>query len=158
MKKDDRVYAKCFNIYNNNKAFTEENFNLFKEKFDIIRKLYYDENIEKETFNSFRSIMKEVKRAAHNANLTADMFKSEYYSDHNSIMACNTSKDDVKINLIITFKKLNPKIKRNSFVITKVLGFADTVTLSTNQTLSIIIDDDMQDYTNITYDFGGEEV
>lgn len=158
MKKDERIYAKCFNVYNDNGAFTEEDFNLFKEKFDIIRKLYTDNNIQKDTFGSFRGIMKEVKRAAHNAGLKANLFKSEYYSDYNSIMVCNTNNEDMQINLIVTFRKLNPKIKRNAFVITKFLGFTNVVELSTNQTLSIIIDDDMKDDTYITYDFGGEEV
>lgn len=158
MKKEKRIYAKCFNVYNNNGTFTEEDFNLLREKFDIIRKLYTDDNIQKDTFGSFRGIMKEVKRAAHNAELTADLFKNEYYSDYNSIMMCNTNNENTKINLIVTFKKLNPEIKRNAFTVTKFLGFDSTVELSTNQTLSIIIDDDMRDDTYITYDFGGEEI
>ena len=73
-------------------------------------------------------------------------------------MVCNTNNEDMQINLIVTFRKLNPKIKRNAFVITKFLGFTNVVELSTNQTLSIIIDDDMKDDTYITYDFGGEEI
>lgn len=160
----EKIYAKCFRIYNDTGTFTEEDFNLLKEKFDIIKKLYFNDMIERDVFKSFREIVREVKRAAHNAGLTAELIKAEYHADFTSIMACNTSDNEVGINLIVTFKKFdyyNPKMKRefSDFIITKFLGFPEIVTLSSNQTVSIIIDDDMRYYDDdIIYDFEGEEV
>ena len=158
--KTETIYAKCLRVYNEETGTTisEEDFNLLREKFDIIRELYTDNNVGRDTFKSFRSIMKEVKRAAHNAGLKTEVFKGVYCRDDISIMTYNIEEEEVGINLVVTFKKVNPEISNNKFIITKFLGFPDVVTLNPNQTLSIIIDDDMMDINDLTYDFDGEEV
>ena len=174
-KRTEKVYAKVFHITNKDGTFTEEDFNLLKEKFEIIRKLYAEKRdifpiddqgfppivkyISHDCYNSFRTIIKEIKRAAHNANLNAELLKVDYKTGPYSINLSRTKEEKFgHFNLVVTFKSAVNYSEPDQFVITQIMG------LEVNKEIGylgefIYIDRFMRNDNSITYLFWkrGEE-
>lgn len=174
-KRTEKVYAKVFHITNKDGTFTEEDFNLFKEKFEVIRKLYKEKrdifpvynrgyslitkNIEYDCYDSFRTIIKEIKRAAHNADLNAELLKVDYKTDPYTITLSRSKEEKFgHFNLVVTFKSAVNYSEPDQFVITQIMG------LEVNKEIGylgefIYIDRYMKNDCDITYLFwkGGDE-
>ena len=133
----EKLYVKTFKILNNEGTFTKENFNLFQEKFDLVRKLYFNEKVKCDCYDSFRAITKEVKRAAHNANLKAELLHMTYESFHNTINISGGCLND--INLLVFIKPVKG-LDEDRFTIVQVksLSLKDNESDTTNVGLSKI--------------------
>lgn len=115
----EKIYAKVFLLVNpNTNKLTKEEFNMFTEKFETIRKLYYDESLKRDRYPNFRAIVKEIKRAAHNAGLSATALKVDYqFDDDGNILL--QSNNHYTYNLTVYFKNAANYNKRNNFIVTK---------------------------------------
>ena len=167
LRRTDKVYAKVFHITNKDGTFTEEDFNLLKEKFEIIRKLYteqrdvfpFDDNgfppiiqyKKHDCYDSFRTIIKEIKRAAHNANLNAELLKVNYKTNP-YLIDLSTEDSDVYFNLVVTFKSAKEYSEPNQFVITNIWGLGNQVEIG-NDGKFIPISSEMKNTMNIYYHF-----
>ena len=98
-EKRTKQYVKVFNVctIKDESPINKEEFDTFSEKFEKVRKLYLTENGEK--FYSFRSIIKEIQRSAHNAGLKAKLVPVKYNS---LIYSANVTGRNVNdINLVV---------------------------------------------------------
>lgn len=172
-KRTEKVYAKVFHITNKNGNFTEEDFNLLKEKFETIRELYkekvdifpYDDNgfpplikfIEKDCYNSFRTIIKEIKRAAHNAGLKTRLLKVDYKASNIMIDITKTEEEkDGYYNLVVTFKSAANYNKSDDFIITEIVGL-EVGNVVEEDNNGIYVNNYMKDDTDITYYWRGSK-
>ena len=98
-EKRTKQYVKVFNVcpINSETPITKEEFEAFCEKFEKVRKLYLTDEGEK--FYSFRSIVKEVQRSAHNAGLKAKLLPVQYTSHTTKVSVSGTNVND--INLVV---------------------------------------------------------
>lgn len=94
----EKVYAKVFLLVNpKTNKLTEEEFELFKEKFEIIRKFYYKDKLKRDRYPDFRTIIKEIKSAARKAGLNAKNVLLEYkFDDDGNIVYNYDWMDDLK--------------------------------------------------------------
>ena len=158
-KRRTKLFLKAFNVTNAEGKLTKEDFELFKEKFDIIKDLYYDPNVEHEYFDSFRTITKEVKRAAHNAGLRADIIDLDYKSTPRNTTLVNPHDTDVEFNMFIAIKSAAKFTREFDFVVTTMQAFdenirlAGTVILDEPVSYKITLSDDMYDEQEISYYF-----
>ena len=157
---NEKIYAKVFNLTGCYYCLEEEEFELFRRKFETIRALYYDKNIKHDCYNNFRAIIKEIKRAAHNAGLEAKLLKVDYEfaEDGNIILHSDKYYD---FNLVVYFKSAEEYNRRNSFVITEIKSgdyktgifcYECNGILEPNKYI-LPIDDDARDGKDITYKY-----
>lgn len=112
----NRFYVKAFKITNSEGDFTEKDFINLIEKFKIIRKLYFDENYNCDCYSNFRTITKEIKRAAHNAGLKAELLDVKYDTSDSEIIIKG---DNVAfINLTVYIKPVT--FKKDSFTVADI--------------------------------------
>ena len=71
--KTRKVFLKAFKITNENGEFTREDFELLRSKLEVIRKVYFYEEEQHDFYDGFRTVVKEIKRASHNAHLNAEI-------------------------------------------------------------------------------------
>ena len=158
-KRRTKLFLKAFNVTNAEGKFTKEDFELFKEKFNIIKDLYYDPNVEHEYFDSFRTITKEVKRAAHNAGLRAEIIDLDYKSTPRNTTLINPHNVDATFNLFIAIKSAAKFTREYDFVVITMQGFQDSITLPgvviLDEPISykITFSDDMYNEDEISYYF-----
>lgn len=155
-KRRTKLFLKAFKITNAEGKFTEDDFNLLKEKFEIIKNLYFNANINHEYFDSFRTITKEVKRAAHNATLKADIINLEYKSTPRGIELINPYIDDAEFNLFILIKSAARYAREYDFVVTTMQGFNSNIKLpgiglDDPVSYKITFSNDMNDESKISY-------
>lgn len=154
-KNTSKVFLKVFKIVNDEGKFTNEDFERLKEKFEIIRKVYFHENENHDYFDSFRSITKEIKRAAHNAGLKAEIIKLAYKTNPKKAELINISLEDVDFNLFILIKSAAKFTRENDFVVTTVQGLNTPILLQSSIvneiSYKVTINDDMRDESDITY-------
>lgn len=160
---NEKIYAKIFNLKGLSNQIKEEEFDLFRVKFETIRALYYNKDINHDCYGSFRSIVKEIKRAAHNAGLEATMVKVDYEIGEDGNILLRNEKD-YEFNLVVYFKSAEEYGKKNRFVITKIkcgdytthvfkcinISSAGKSYFATN---TLIVDNDARDSKDITYTY-----
>ena len=123
MKRTGNVYVKAFRITNSENTFTEEDFILLQEKFKVIRKLYWRGEVNRDCYINFRTITKEIKRAAHNAGLKADLLKVDYAClSPNEISISGAGVNG--INLLVFIKPV-PELKGENFTVVKLEMLSD---------------------------------
>ena len=111
----NKVYVKGFKITNSNNTFTEEDFIQLQEKLKVIRKLYLRPEVGCDCYVNFRTITKEIKRAAHNAALKTKILHLDYTClSKNEISISGDSTMDV--NLLVFIKPV-PELKGDNFTI-----------------------------------------
>lgn len=115
----EKVYAKVFLLVNpETNKLTAEEFELFKEKFETIRRFYYSDKLKRDRYPDFRVIVKEVKSAARKAGLNAKSVILEYdFDDDGNILL--QSNYHYTYNLVVYFRNAADYNKRNNFIITK---------------------------------------
>ena len=120
--KKDKIYVKAFKLSNKeNGKFTKEDFERFQEKLEIIRKLYFKPEVQKDCYDSFRTITKEVKRAAHNAGLDYKLLNFSYDSDEiNATISGDT--DTLNSITLLVFIRPVMEIKEDYFTIFQLRG------------------------------------
>lgn len=105
-EKRTKQYVKVFNVHNIQTGvdgITKEEFDILSQKFEKIRKLYLTKDGEK--FINFRSIIKEVQRAAHNAGLKAKLLSMDYNSHSDNVNVVGQDVND--INLVVFIKPVD---------------------------------------------------
>ena len=113
----EKFYVKAFKITNSEGKFTKEDFELFQEKFKIIRKLYLRPEVNCDCYINFRTITKEIKRAMHNAGLKADLLKVDYESLDSSVVISGEGINS--INLLVFIKPV-PQLRGDNFTVLQV--------------------------------------
>lgn len=151
-KRQEKIYTKTFNVQNKEGKFTEDDFKLFIEKLEIIRKLYYDENIHHDHYSSFRNIISEIKRAAHNAGLKAKLLNLDYKSNNKYTTIFNNS-EPVIVNLCVSIKTAAKFGDENNFVITDIRATRKPILIISGMSCKIDIDDYMKDEDDISYHY-----
>ena len=171
--KTKKVFLKTFKITNENGNFTKEDFELLRNKLEVIRKVYFNEKEQHDFYDGFRTICKEIGRAAHNAHLKARVInlKYSYFASSVSelddegklirnrpvkhVRAININEHPVEFNLCVLLKggaKLN---KDDSFVITGLIGYEDMINLLPDTGESdyhqVDLNEDLCDETEPTY-------
>ena len=166
--KYEKVYAKVFKISNKEGTFTKDDFKLFKEKFELIRFFYYDENVDRDSYVNFGELIGEIKRAAWGAGCKAELLEIKYdscitksglvYDGHYiedvpqySIILGNDT--DFEYNLIVFFKYSENYEEKKSFVITKIDAYEEDRVCKACNNIVIIIDKDGQDSTDLSYKY-----
>lgn len=155
-KRTKKVFLKAFKITNKEGNFTKEDFERLQEKFEIIRKLYFYENENHDYYDSFRTITKEIKRAAHNAGLTAEIINLDYNYKIDYIKLDNPELTTIEFNIYILIKSAAKFTRQDDFVITTVQGFSNPIKLYSSidegySSFKAYIDDDMDNELEITY-------
>lgn len=155
-KRRTKLFLKAFKVMNAEGGFTKEDFNLLKEKFEIIREVYFHENENHDYYDSFRTITKEIKRASHNAGLKADIVNLDYKSTPKNIELINPDFNDVEFNLFIMIKSAAKFTREFDFVVTTIQGFNNYITLSGSSVdnpipYKVTINDDMSDEIDVSY-------
>lgn len=146
--KTRKVFLKVFKITDADGKFTEADFNLLKDKLELIRKVYYYEEEQHDFYDGFRTIVKEIKRSAHNAHLRAEIvdldckYTGTSVSDLDEhgkliknrgvrfIRATNNSVNPVEFNVCLLIKGGARFKREDSFVITGLIGFNNMIKLN----------------------------
>lgn len=172
--KTRKVFLKAFKITNENGEFTREDFELLRSKLEVIRKVYFYEEEQHDFYDGFRTVVKEIKRASHNAHLNAEIvdLNCKYFSTSVSelddegklirnkplkhIRAYNNSENTVEFNLCLLLKGGARLNRDDSFVITGLLGFDKMINLLPNneeepEYYQVDLNEDLCDETEPTY-------
>ena len=111
----NKIYVKIFKLSNSDGTFTQEEFELFKEKFKVIEQLYFNGGLRKACFIDFSIIVKEIKRAAHKANLSSIYLHDVTYSSYeNEIIISGEQVSEA--NVIVGIKRVE-ELKKEYFYV-----------------------------------------
>lgn len=172
--KTRKVFLKAFKITNADGKFTEDDFNLLKDKLELIRKVYFYEQEQHDFYDGFRTIVKEIKRSAHNAHLKAEIVDvdckytgiSVSELDENGklirnkpvkfIRVFNSSANPIEFNVYLLIKGGARFKREDSFVITGLIGSNEMIKLLSNnkeesEYYQIDLDKDLCDELEPTY-------
>lgn len=153
----DFATVKLMKIVGECGKLTEEDFERFKEKFEIIKNLYFDEKVGHEYFDGYRTIIKEVKRAAHNAGLKATISNLEYKSKNNNkiIEIGNECEFPVEFNFLIFITGGAKYTREYDFIVSSIYAMSNMTTLEGKYDspvkYKVTVSDDMRDCTEISY-------
>lgn len=174
-----KVFLKAVKITNMNGTFTKEDFDLLKDKLEIIRKVYFYEQEQHDFYDGFRTIVKEIKRSSHNAHLKAEIadVDCKYYGTSVSVLdengkliknkpvkyirVYNNSINPVEFNVYLLIKGGARFKREDSFVITGLIGSNNMIKLLPNneensEFYQIDLDKDLCDELEPTYIYNQE--
>lgn len=158
-----KYYVKVFKVTNKDGTFTKEDYDNLIKNFEVIRKLYYKEELDCDSYSSFSSITREIKRAAHNSNLKAELQKIDYKAYTNesitvdsqtgqilekNITHCITLNNDTEYsyNLEVYFKRIHSTHIKREFIITSIKGFEKEHISGGKSSTVIFVDPNMRFY------------
>lgn len=167
MDQYNRVYVKIFKINNSEGIFTKEDFNLFKEKLELIRILNYNPKINRDDYDDLKDIINEVKRAAWAAKLNASLSKLSLhsnYSESRTKYGKDTTKEEiisidvsasrrVEYNVIVYFKRYKAKDGDDKYIITKLDSFSNNIVYTPGVKTRIFVGEKAQNMEDIVYEY-----
>ena len=115
MTKMPNVYVKCFLLTNKTRNFTKQDFEIF------IQNLKEDGALE-EHFDGFRGIVRSVKKAAHDAGMSANIINPTVKRSPNKITIKAAKDEAISFNLYVLIKPLSHLASEDHFGITSIVG------------------------------------